>query len=241
MALLAPPIAASPGATIASARHPSVTPRLDILPPQQRQLWPDLAQLPSHFVLYGGTAIALRLGGRQSLDFDFFTSEPISADDLTRRLAFLSGAELLQVEPNTATFALDRDGEVKVSFFGGLTIGRVGVPDRCDDNGVHIASPLDLAAQKMKVILVRAEPKDYLDIYALITSGVTLPHALGAAKALYSEFNPVLSLKALTYYGEPSLESLPVEVRQFLTDQAANTQSIQTVPGIATIIGTVNS
>jgi hypothetical protein len=93
----------------------------------------------------------------------------------------------------------------------------------------------------MKVILVRAEPKDYLDIYALITSGVTLPHALGAAKALYSEFNPVLSLKALTYYGEPSLESLPVEVRQFLTDQAANTQSIQTVPRIVTIIGTVNS
>ena len=120
-------------------------------------------------------------------------------------------------------------------------MGRVGVPERCNDNGIHVASLLDLAAQKIKVILFRAEAKDYLDIYALIKSGVTLPQALGAAKALYSEFNPVLSLKALSYYGEPSLESLPLEVRQFLTDQAAHTQSIQTVPRTATIIGTVNS
>jgi hypothetical protein len=241
MALLAPSITAPSGAAFTSACDPCVTPRLDILPPEQQRLWPNLAQLPSHFVLYGGTAIAIRLGGRQSVDFDFFTSNPVSADDLTRRLPLLSGAELLQVEPNTATFALYRHGEVKVSFFGGLSMGRVGVPERCNDNGTHVASLLDLAAQKMKVILARAEAKDYLDIYALIKSGVTLPQALGAAKALYSEFNPVLSLKALTYYGEPSLELLPLEVRQFLTDQAANTHSIQTVPRIATIIGTINS
>lgn len=48
------------------------TPRLDILPPAQRSLWPHLAQVPGHFVLYGGTAIALHLGHRQSVDFDFF-------------------------------------------------------------------------------------------------------------------------------------------------------------------------
>jgi len=48
-------------------------PRLDVLPEPQRKLWPELAGTPDHFILYGGTAIALRFGHRQSVDFDFFS------------------------------------------------------------------------------------------------------------------------------------------------------------------------
>jgi hypothetical protein len=212
-------------------------PRLDNLPAEQRRLWPELSRIPDHFVLYGGTAVALRLGGRQSVDFDFFTNRPVSANLLSQRLAFLDGAELIQSEPNTATFTVDRSGPIKVSFFGGLTIGRVGQPDRCEDNHVYIASLLDLAAQKMKVILVRAEPKDYYDIYALLKAGVTLPDALGATKALYPELNPVLSLKALTYYGEPALATLPTEVREYLTEASAKVGSVKVIPRIALSIG----
>jgi hypothetical protein len=208
-------------------------PRLDILPAEQQRLWPELSQIPEHFVLYGGTAIALRAGGRQSVDFDFFTSQPVSADVLGRSLAFLDGAELIQSEPNTASFTVDRGGGVKISFFGGLTMGRVGRPDRCEDNHVYIASLLDLAAQKMQVILVRAEPKDYNDIYTLLKSGVGLPKALGAAKALYPEFNPVLSLKALTYYGEPTLAAVTADVRVYLTEESAKVKSIKTIPRLA--------
>ena len=91
-------------------------------------MWPELSQVPEQFVLYGGTAVALRLGGRQSVDFDFFTNQPVSANALSRSLAFLDGAELIQSEPNTATFTVDRGGPIKLSFFGGLTIGRVGQP-----------------------------------------------------------------------------------------------------------------
>jgi hypothetical protein len=209
---------------------------LDILPAEQRRLWPELSQIPEHFVLYGGTAIALRLGGRQSVDFDFFTNQPVAADGLARSLAFLDGAELIQSEPNTASFTVDRGGAIKVSFFGGLAIGRVGQPDRCEDNRVWIASLLDLAAQKMKVILVRAEPKDYCDIDTLLKAGVTLPEALGAAKALYPAFNPVLSLKALTYYGEPTLAALPSAVREYLTEESARVESVKTMPRIASTI-----
>ena len=53
-------------------------PRLDILPPAQRSLWPHLVQVPSHFILYKKTAIALRLGHRQSVDFDFFSDLDLS-------------------------------------------------------------------------------------------------------------------------------------------------------------------
>lgn len=52
------------------------TPRLDILPTAQRRLWPKLRPIQQFgYVLYGGTAIALRLGHRQSVDFDFFNSK----------------------------------------------------------------------------------------------------------------------------------------------------------------------
>ena len=49
-----------------------LTPRLEILPAPQRRLWDDLKHTPREFVLYGGTAPALRLGHRHSEDFDFF-------------------------------------------------------------------------------------------------------------------------------------------------------------------------
>ncbi len=148
--------------------------KLDVLPPQQRRFWPVFSELPDHFVLYVETAIGLRLGGRQSVDFDFFTNQLISADALSGSLPF-----------PRATFTVHPGREIKISFFGGLTIGRVADPDRCEGNGVFIASLLDLAAQKMKVILARAETKDYLDIDTLLKADITLPRALGAAKALY--------------------------------------------------------
>jgi len=216
-------------------------PRLDVLPLHQSRLWAELCEVPEYFVLYGGTAIGLCLGGRQSIDFDFFTERPFSADDLIRQMPFLSGARLLQAEPNTATFSVHREGDIKVSFFGSLSFGRVGTPERCEDNGIWVASLLDLAAQKMKVVLTRAESKDYLDIHALLQGGITLPRALGAAGTLYPEFNPILSLKALAYYGEPALSKVPASVREALVAESAKMESVQPVPKLATTISVLPS
>ena len=59
------------------------TPRLEILPRAQRALLPRLAPLRSlGWVLYGGTAIALRLGHRQSIEFDFFHEAPLDRNRL---------------------------------------------------------------------------------------------------------------------------------------------------------------
>lgn len=56
-------------------------PRLDILPPDQLRLWQELEAVPADFILYGGTAIALRLAHRQSIDFDLFSALPFPKDD----------------------------------------------------------------------------------------------------------------------------------------------------------------
>lgn len=76
------------------------SPRLDMLPDEQRTLWPELARVPKSLVLYGGTAVAIRLGHRTSVDFDFFSSEPLDFDELFA-LPFVRTGDARNVDPAT--------------------------------------------------------------------------------------------------------------------------------------------
>ena len=148
-------------------------PRMDILPPAQRRLWPELGPITDHgFVLYGGTAIALRLGHRTSVDFDFFSDQPMDRNAVITSLPFGDQSTVLQDEPNSLTLLVSSDkpdvSNVKVSFFGAINFGRVGNPDRSEDGMVCSASLDDLMASKVKVILQRAEAKDYRDIATMV-------------------------------------------------------------------------
>jgi hypothetical protein len=180
-------------------------------------------------VLYGGTALALRTGSRESEDFDFFTNDPVDAHTLASTVSWLRDAELVQAAPSTATFLVDRGGRVKISFFGGLTLGRVGDVSEAVDTGVRVASLLDLAAQKVRVVQVRAERKDYLDLATLIDRGITLPRALGAARALYPEFAPLVTIKALSYFGDGDLDGLPDRVKAALARAAQDVRAVEIV------------
>lgn len=77
--------------------------RLDALPPAQRAVWPRLAELPLDAVLYGGTAIALRLAHRSSVDFDPFLPRSFAPDDLRRETPMLRHADVVQEAPDTLT------------------------------------------------------------------------------------------------------------------------------------------
>ena len=207
----------------------NVQPRLDCLPPAQRALWPQLSAIGADFVLYGGTALALQVGGRISVDFDFFTSDPFDPEKLTARYPFLRGAPLLQRADATATYSVPIGGDdVKISFFGTLDFGRVSTPVCFADNGVYAAGLSDLAAQKVKVVQARAEAKDYLDVATLLREGITLETALGAAAALYPGFNPAISLKALAYFED--VPRVPPEVRADLTTAVVRVGAISKIP-----------
>jgi hypothetical protein len=81
----------------------SFVPRLDVLPPSQAALWPKLGSVRERFVLYGGTALAFRLGHRASVDFEFFSFEPFEVEALRRSAPWIQEAECLQAEQNTLT------------------------------------------------------------------------------------------------------------------------------------------
>ena len=142
---------------------------LEVLPPVQRAFWDSRIQagFPG-WVLYGGTALALRLGHRESVDFDFFSSQPI--EPLVFKEENALHGEVLQVGRNTLT--LLHEG-VKLSFFGGLTLNVVSLPDLI--GACRVASLDDLAACKLAALVNRVELKDYLDIAALLQNGISWP------------------------------------------------------------------
>ena len=194
---------------------PSFQPRLDILAPPQRALWPELDATPDHFTLYGGTALALRLGHRQSLDFYFFSRQAFDPGALAREIPYLIGAEQVQVVSHTLTCRVERSGPVLVSFSGNLTLGEAEPREIAEGSKVHVASLIDIAGTKAAVEQQRAQPRDYLDVDALICHGIDLPHVLAAGAVVYGRsFNPLVTLKALGYFDD--VPALPIEVQERL-------------------------
>ena len=211
-------------------------PRLDILPPAQQRLWPDLAQIPEAFTLHGGTAIALRLAHRPSVDFDFFASDPFAPNDLLQKISFLQGGTIRQSAPNTLTVTIERNGPVQVSFFGGLDLGQVALADRANGPGIKVASLLDLAGFKMAVLPQRVEVKDYVDVHTLLTKGnIPLATMLASAKIIYgSQFNPLIALKALAYLDDRALAGLSADMRRELI-AAIEATNLQDLPVLAAV------
>jgi hypothetical protein len=120
-------------------------PKLGVLPPGQREIWTSLAPAPQlNFVLYGGTAVALHLGHRESLDFDFFRSESLDKDQIRAAFGFIDGAAILQDAPDTLVVVAEMpSGPVKISYFGNIGFGRVNDPLQTRD-GICSLRPLTI-------------------------------------------------------------------------------------------------
>jgi hypothetical protein len=185
-------------------------PHIDVLPAAQREIWPQLAPARNTgLVLYGGTAVALHLGHRTSIDFDFFKAGPLDKAGIASVFEFMSDARIVQEDANTLVVdATMPAGHVKISFFGGLTLGRINDPLLTRDGTLLVASLEDLLATKLKAILDRAEAKDYRDIAAILAVRTSLERALGAFAKMYRS-NAAIPLKALGFFKDGDLPSLP--------------------------------
>jgi len=175
-------------------------------------------------VLYRGTGLALRLGHRESVDFDFFSSQRMEPLRFHAEMGF--DGDILQATPNTLTVM---HAGVKLSFFGGLSLGVVASADSLDL--CPIASLADLGACKLAALVNRVERKDYQDVAALLRHGLRLPHLLGCAEAVYhGAFPTAACLKSLTWFDDPVLARLSEEDRRLLEGAALAVEKIETVP-----------
>jgi hypothetical protein len=218
-------------------------PRMEILPAAQQRLWPELSStIRLGFVLYGGTAIALRLGHRASVDFDFFSERPLDREAIKLVFPFLSKSTVVQDESNALSVLVpygDHDhSHVKVSFFGAIGFGRVGSPDATNDQVMQVASLDDLMATKVKVVLQRAEAKDYRDIAAMADAGVSLAKGLASAREIFGpNFQPSESLKAMVYFEDGDLKTLPSPVKATMVRYVSAVRDLPTANILSVHLG----
>ncbi|EDO9794463.1 hypothetical protein GO117_03025 [Campylobacter fetus] len=191
-----------------------------ILPKEQLELYPYLRSITNlGFTLYGGTAIALQLGHRQSIDFDFFTDKDIS--NLHDKLLNLDGiivSKITQQQNNTLTFKTINN--VKFSFFGGLEFVKLSTKIDSDDNVLKLADLGSLLTTKLKATCDRAEYKDYIDIVKILkTNKVSLEVGLKNIKEYFGGDFPLIQIvKGLTYFEDGDLYKLTNEDKNFLID-----------------------
>ncbi len=194
--------------------------KLRVFDPPQRALWAELGQTPAMFTLYGGPALALQLGHRKSIDFDFFSSEPFDPEELLAAIPYLSGARVTQVAVGSLNVVVDRGGDVRVAYFAPprplIAIApRIAVRRP----GLSLASKIDIAATNIAVLARRPSAKDYVDVHALITKGrIPLAAQLAVVPFVFPgrQYNPVVPLKALAFFGDGDLPGLPAEVKSDL-------------------------
>jgi hypothetical protein len=215
------------------------TPNLTILPHGQRELWPLLAAVPPRFTLYGGTALAIQLGHRESADFDFFSSQAFDPNQIHADLGFLHSGRITQSSGNTLSCVVPfAKGQAQISFFGDLPLARVEDSLLADDNRIHVASLLDVGGMKMAVIQKRGEAKDYLDIAALLDAGQTLERLLSAGQTIYGkQFNPAVAVRALGFFDDLRGDQLSPAAKRTIQNAVASVrlEGLPALPSRGTI------
>lgn len=141
------------------------------------------------FRLVGGTAIALQLGHRKSVDLDFFSNQRIDLQVLRRRVNELFPHSVFFVSPDHLTGEVNG---VKVEFYQDWHIPFKN--QAVESDGFRLANLMDLAAFKLSAITARREKKDYIDLYFLFQS-------LGIEPVIehFVDYEPLMSKKSILF------------------------------------------
>ncbi|GAB4443749.1 MAG: nucleotidyl transferase AbiEii/AbiGii toxin family protein [Anaerolineae bacterium] len=180
----------------------------------------------ARFYLAGGTALALRLGHRRSVDLDFFSA----SDEVTRA----SRQEILDGLSSYAPQAIEAvDGNLLLEV-SGLHIGFFGYGYQLLEPTDHVeqvalASVVDIGLMKLDALISRGSRKDFYDLY-FIAQQVSIPSLLAMAetKYPYARDFPLMAVEGLVFFDNADRDFQPVmlvdvaweEVRQFFIQQA---------------------
>jgi predicted nucleotidyltransferase component of viral defense system len=166
-------------------------------------------QFIGDFYLAGGTGLALQIGHRISIDFDFFTDKnKLSLSGREKILSELRRGSDITVESQeegTLTVRLDN---TLVSFFH-YPYPLIEPTRKVGDVGV--ASLADIAAMKLSAIVSRGTKKDFVDLYFIIRDHVPLKNVLELGERKFKDVRDfhVQGLKALVYFEDAEKERIP--------------------------------
>ena len=156
------------------------------------------------FYLAGGTALALRLGHRRSIDFDWFCTTPL--DDVLRLARTLQDAAPLKVEGTERGTLHATVFKVRVSFMEyRYPLLR---PTTAWAARVRLASLEDIACMKLSAVAQRGSRKDFVDLFAL-GRHVPLARALRSFVKKYGTSEIGHVLYGLSYFDDAEREPMP--------------------------------
>lgn len=180
---------------------------VEAVPEQTRRNMAVLAQagVTRPFYLAGGTTAAFYLGHRISVDLDFFGPETFDAEELAGRLTDLGRFRLDRFAPDTLLGSFE---DVRISFF------RYRYP--LADEPIKVMDTLlvglgDLAAMKVEAIGQRGSRRDFVDLYFICQSEMTLAEALAWHRRKFAglDVNVVHLIKALAYFEDAEADPMP--------------------------------
>lgn len=163
-----------------------------------------------NFYLAGGTALALLIGHRQSVDFDFFSLEKFSGAMILEELQkILIGDECIEVKEQDSGTLILFINNVKISFF--YYNHRLLSDTSKILNNINLASLEDIFAMKLIAISQRGTKKDFIDLYFLLKSGFTIADTVDVLNKKYEKvkFNKMHILKSLVYFGDANMDLDP--------------------------------
>lgn len=177
----------------------------NILDKKRLAILPLLKNFKADFYLAGGTGLALQLGHRDSIDFDFFSAKDID----TAKLFFIilnifKNHKILKVQEEKNTLTVFIDDNIKLSFF---TYNYKLLGKLINEPNFKIASILDIACMKLAAIISRATNKDYIDLYFILQE-IKLETVLDKLNRKIPELDINLVLKSLVYFKDVNKEPI---------------------------------
>ena len=170
----------------------------EILTKEQHDLLPFLKKFGKHYGLVGGTAAALQLGHRRSIDFDLFTEKMFRGLLLERKVRrVIKIYEVLKNKESEFTFFANK---VKVTFF--WYPFPIAYTEKFDGI-IKMPDILTIAAMKAFALGRRAKWKDYVDLYFIIRDHYSVDDIAVKGKEIFGgEFNPKLFRVQLSYFND---------------------------------------
>jgi hypothetical protein len=192
---------------------------LDTLPVNARQLLIQLGQQPlvRPFYLAGGSAAALHLGHRISVDLDFFTQQDqYETEPLIQCLQSIAHLDVQQQSRGTLTGRLS---DVRISFF---VYPYPLLEEPAVLEGCRIAQLLDIALMKLIAISQRGTRRDFVDLFFICRHVYRLDDLLRKVPLKYTTVSyPIYHLlRALIYFADADRDASLQMLASFEWDQA---------------------
>jgi len=201
--------------------------QLQTVKPNTLELLKSLMQKEylNSFVLVGGTALALQMGNRESIDLDLFSTADFSSNEI---LSSLLNDYQIVVNNQLKHTLISTINQVKVDF---IKFHYPFIKPFVTIENIRMASIEDIAAMKLDAITGRGSKKDFYDLFFLLQH-----YSIDDLFSFYSEKYPHQTtfhvIRSLSYFDDAEIQPNPIVFDKTITWGVVKQKIISTIQEI---------